>query len=211
MKRKIVHIDEKLCNGCGQCVPNCVEQALQIVNGKAKIVKDIYCDGLGACLGYCPMGAITIIEREAEAFDHEKVHKHITNQKNVSDSDKNLLEVQWPVKLDLVSPKAQFFENSEILFVADCVPVVLEDFHRLTFGKKVIIGCPKFNDAMAYATKLAEILKLNNIVSISVMHMEVPCCVGLKWVVTKALDICGKSVLVKVFEVKIGGQCVEFK
>lgn len=215
MKRKIVHIDENLCNGCGQCIPSCVERALQIVDGKAKIVKDIYCDGLGACLGHCPQGAITIVEREADAFDQEEVHKyinkHATAASTVSTVSSTLQKVQWPIKIDLVSPKAPFFENAELWFVADCAPVVLKNFHELTGGKQIIIGCPKFNDAKAYAAKLSEILKQNNILSITVVHMEVPCCTGLKWAVNKALDMSGKKVSTRELEVKIGGESVELK
>ena len=215
MKRKIVHIDENLCNGCGQCIPGCVEQALQIVEGKAKIVKDIYCDGLGACLGHCPQGAITIIEREAEAFDQEEVHKYINSQTVNTPTDSSasvaLQKSQWPIKIDLISPKAPFFENAHVLFVADCAPVVFKDFQNMTRGKQVIIGCPKFNDAKAYAIKLSEILKLNNIIAITVVHMEVPCCTGLKWVVNKALEDSGKKVLTQEIEVKVGGETVELK
>ncbi|MCL2691651.1 MAG: 4Fe-4S ferredoxin [Candidatus Bathyarchaeota archaeon] len=222
MKRKIVHIDESLCNGCGQCIPGCVEQALQIVEGKARIVKDIYCDGLGACLGHCPQGAITIIEREAEAFDKEEVHKYINNQTLNTQTDRlaslasssavvTLQKVQWPIKIDLISPKAPFFENANVLFVADCAPVVFKDFQNIARGKQVIIGCPKFNDAKAYAAKMSEILKLNNINSITVVHMEVPCCTGLKWVVNKALEDSGKKVLTQEIEVKVGGETIELK
>ncbi|MDR2719798.1 MAG: 4Fe-4S binding protein [Nitrososphaerota archaeon] len=217
MKRKIVQIDEDLCNGCGQCIPSCVERALQIVEGKARSVKDLYCDGLGACLGHCPQGAITIVEREADAFDQEEVHKYISTQTSITLTPNNnvsssvLQKPQWPVKIDLISPKAPFFENANLMFVADCAPVVLKKFHTLTIGKQVIIGCPKFNDAQAYAAKLSEILKLHNIVSIIVVHMEVPCCTGLKWVVNKALETCGKKVLTRIFEVKVGGDYVELK
>jgi ferredoxin len=217
MKRKIVHIDENLCNGCGQCISGCVEQALQIVEGKAKIVKDIYCDGLGACLGHCPQGAITIVDREAEAFDQEEVHKYINRQTTITQTVNAPLtsslqkKPQWPVKIDLISPKTPFFENSNILFTADCVPVVLKDFQTLSEGKQVLIGCPKFNDAKAYAAKLSEILKLNNVASIMVVHMEVPCCTGLKWAVNKALTECGKKVSTREVEVKIGGESVELK
>jgi len=120
-------------------------------------------------------------------------------------------KVQWPIKIDLISSKALFFENANILFVADCAPVVLKNFHTLTSGKQIIIGCPKFNDAQAYAAKLSEIVKLNNIVSITVIHMEVPCCTGLKWVVNKALENCGKAVLTREIEVKVGGESIELK
>jgi ferredoxin len=204
LKRKIVSIDETLCNGCGQCIPNCIEGALQIVNGKAKIVKDSYCDGLGACLGHCSQGAITIIEREAEAFSQEEVQAYINKHVTSTSMQKR----QWPIKIDLVSATAAFFENANILLTADCVPVVLKKFHTLAEGKQILIGCPKFNDAQAYAAKLLEILRLNNIVSISVVHMEVPCCTGLKWVAHKAVEKSGKKVSVMEFEVKVGGEII---
>lgn len=211
MKRKIVNIDENLCNGCGACIPKCAEGALQIVNGKAKIIKETYCDGLGACLGQCPRGAITITEREAQPFDEKEVHEHLktarpTEKQPVGQPQKP----QWPVKLNLVPTKAPFFEGADLLLAADCAPVAFKGFHdKLLPGKRVIIGCPKFDDARAYAQKLSEILKQNNINSIAVVHMEVPCCVGLKWAVNKALELSGKSVPTKEYEVKIGGEIVE--
>jgi ferredoxin len=204
MKRKIVNINQALCNGCGACIPKCVEGALQIVNGKAQIVKETYCDGLGACLGHCPQGAITITEREAPEFSQEEVHQY-QKTKNAPTAQKP----QWPVKLDLVPVKAPFFENADLLFAADCAPVALRNFHDLMTKKRVIIGCPKFNDARAYAAKLTEILQQNNIASITVVHMEVPCCTGLKWAVNKALEGSGKKVPVREFEVKVGGEIVE--
>jgi ferredoxin len=220
VKRKIVNIDEKLCNGCGQCIPKCAEGALQIINCKAKIVKDSYCDGLGACLGYCPQGAITITERDAEEFDQEKVNAHINIQTTRTQTINNTTSTattitpqkpQWPIKIELVAPNAQFFENANILLTADCVPVVLKNFHEIATGKQVIICCPKVNDARTHATKLTEILKLNNIISITVIHMEVPCCAGLKWATNKALEATGKKIPVKELEIKIGGEPVEFK
>jgi Fe-S-cluster-containing hydrogenase component 2 len=189
MKRKIVQIDESRCNGCGVCIPKCAEGALQIINGKAKLVKDTYCDGLGACLGQCPQGAITVIEREADAFNEAEVHEYLKSkgiQKPASASAGNVPQKpQWPVKLDLVPPKAPFFENIDLLLAADCAPVALKNFHDLMAGKRVIIGCPKFNDARAYAAKLTDILSQNSIASVTVVHMEVPCCTGLKWAVNK--------------------------
>jgi len=213
-KRKIVNINENLCNGCGNCIPKCAEGALQIVNGKAKIIKETYCDGLGACLGECPQGAITLTEREAEAFNEAEVHEHLknktilkppTNPQNTS----ALQKPQWPVKLNLVPVKAPFFENADILLAADCAPVALKNFHDLMAGKRVVIGCPKFDDARAYAQKLTEILQQNNIASVTVVHMEVPCCTGLKWAVNKALEGSGKQIPTKEYEVKIGGEIVE--
>jgi ferredoxin len=211
MKRKIVNIDESLCNGCGQCIPKCAEGALKIINGKAKLVKDTYCDGLGACLGQCPQGAITVTEREADAFSEAEVHEYLktTGTSKPAPANTGAQKPQWPVKLDLVPVKAPFFENANILLAADCAPVALKNFHDLMIDKRVIIGCPKFNDARAYAAKLTEILQQNNIASITVVHMEVPCCTGLKWAVNKALEGSGKHVPVKEYEAKIGGDIVE--
>ena len=193
MKRKIVNINENLCNGCGNCIPKCAEGALQIVNGKAKIIKETYCDGLGACLGQCPQGAITITEREADAFNEAEVHEHlktkIATQTNNPSKQPDTQKPQWPVKLNLVPVKAPFFENADLLFAADCAPVALKNFHDFMAGKRVIIGCPKFDDARAYAQKLTEIFQQNNIASVTVVHMEVPCCTGLKWAVNKALEV----------------------
>ncbi len=214
-KRKIVNINEELCTGCGNCILKCAEGALQIVNGKAKIIKETYCDGLGACLGECPQGAITITESEAEPFNEKEVHEHLKN-KAVSASPRNVQassspqKPQWPVKLNLVPTKAPFFENADLLLAADCAPIALKNFHdTLMPGKRVIIGCPKFDDARAYAQKLSEIFKQNNIATVTVAHMEVPCCVGLKWAVNKALELSGKQIPVKEYEVKIGGEIVE--
>jgi ferredoxin len=213
IKRKIVNINENICNGCGNCIPKCAEGALQIVNGKAKIIKETYCDGLGACLGQCPQGAITITEREADAFNEAEVHEHLKTkiaiQTTTPQIKQSLQKPQWPIKLNLVPVKAPFFENGDLLFAADCAPVALKNFHEFITGKRVIIGCPKFDDARAYAQKLTEIFQQNNINSVTVVHMEVPCCTGLKWAVNKALESSGKKIPVKEYEVKIGGEVVE--
>ena len=214
MKRKIVNINENLCNGCGNCIPKCAEGALQLVNGKAKIIKETYCDGLGACLGQCPQGAITITEREAEAFNEAEVHEHLKNKTatkpTITSINKTPPKPQWPIKLNLVPVKAPFFEGANLLLAADCAPVAFKNFHdSLMPGKQVLIGCPKFDDARAYAQKLTEILMQNNVASVSVVHMEVPCCSGLKWVLSKALEASGKQIPVKEYEIKIGGEIVE--
>jgi NAD-dependent dihydropyrimidine dehydrogenase PreA subunit len=214
MKRKIVNINQDLCNGCGSCIPKCAEGALQIINGKAQLTKDVYCDGLGACLGQCPQGAITITEREAEAFDEKQVHDHLKDTTphapNMNLQTGTPQKPQWPVKLDLVPVKAPFFDKADLLLAADCAPIAVKDFHgKLMVGKRVVIGCPKFNDARAYAEKLTEIFKQNDIASVAVAHMEVPCCVGLKWAVNKALEGSGKHIPVKEYEVKVGGEIVE--
>ena len=208
MKRKIVEIDETLCDGCGNCIPKCAEGALQIVNGKATIVKDIYCDGLGACLGHCPQGAITIIEREAENFDEEAARKHVTKA-DVKANNKPVLP-QWPLKLNLVPLEAPFFEKADLLITADCAPVACSNFRgSLLPGKRIVIGCPKFDDARAYAQKLGEILKRNDIASITIAHMEVPCCSGLKWAVDKAVEVSGKQIPIKRYVITIGGEITE--
>jgi len=205
--RKIVQIDESLCNGCGSCIPKCAEGALKIVNGKATIVKDIYCDGLGACLGHCPQGAITIIEREAEQFDEEAARSHV---KSGEKSGNRAPVMQWPLKINLVPFKAPFYEEADLLIAADCAPVALQNFNSsLLPGKRVIIGCPKFEDVRAYAQKLGEILKQNNVSSITVAHMEVPCCSGLKWAVDKAIEASGKQIPIKRFEITIRGEINE--
>lgn len=206
--RKIVDIDEILCNGCGNCIPKCAEGALQIVNGKAKIVKEIYCDGLGACIGQCPQGAISIIEREAEEFDEKAVEQHLARDK--AKTSQTPAKPQWPVKLNLVPRQAPFYDQANLLIMADCAPVTYSNLQKnLLPGKRKIIGCPKFEDARGYAEKLQEIFQLNNIASITVVHMEVPCCSGLKWAVDKALQATGKDIPVKQYIVTIEGELIE--
>jgi ferredoxin len=206
VKRKIVNINETLCNGCGQCIPKCAEGALRIVNGKAKIVKETYCDGLGACLGQCPQGAITIVEREAPDFDEKEVLEYLKRKT----APIGFVKPQWPVKMNLVPLKAPFYEGADLLIAADCAPIALKNFQEKLLPKKtVIIGCPKFDDARAYAQKLTEIFKQNNINSITVAHMEVPCCTGLKWAVTKAVEASGKKIPIKEYEIKINGELIE--
>lgn len=215
MKRKIVEIDEAKCNGCGLCVPNCAEGALQIINGKAKLVKDIYCDGLGACLGHCPMGAIKIIERDAEAFDEKAVSERLKKahteprvsafsgcpgsrvmdlkkkKSEAETSTKTKLESelsQWPIQLMLVPAAAPYFKGADLLITADCVPFSYANFHQeFLKDKKLIICCPKLDNTDYYVEKLAEIFRVNNLKSITVLHMEVPCCYGLASVVKEAL------------------------
>jgi len=204
--RKIVQIDEELCNGCGECIPQCVEGAIQIVEGKARIVKDSYCDGLGACLGYCPQGALSIIEREAEKFDETAAFAHQKEQEKQK-QDKTASSLQWPVQLNLVSVEAPFLENADLLLTADCVPVAYPDFHKnLVPEKRVLLGCPKFDDSRKYAAKLGEILKRNNVKSLTVAHMEVPCCSGLKWIAEKAVKESKKQIALKSCVLGVDGK-----
>jgi ferredoxin len=214
--RKIVNIDENLCNGCGACIPKCAEGALQVVNGKARMIKETYCDGLGACLGQCPQGAIKITEREAPEFDEKEVHEYLKHKQAAATApaapqvNAAPAKPQWPVKINLVPVQAPFYQNADLLIAADCAPIALKNFHNtLALCKRVIIGCPKFDNARAYAQKLGDILKLNNVASITVAHMEVPCCTGLKWAVDKALEASGKKIPVKEYEIKIGGEIIE--
>src|SRR3989338_11271998 len=155
MKRKIIKIDELKCDGCGLCVPNCAEGALQIVNGKAKIVSEVYCDGLGACLGHCPQGAITIEEREAEEFNEEAVKKHLSKGGSPAAKVESELR-QWPVQLHLVSPLAPYFQGADVVVSADCVDYSLGNFHSDHLkGKSLAIACPKLDDGQeVYAEKL---------------------------------------------------------
>ncbi len=210
VKRRIVNIDKTLCNGCGVCIPKCAEGALEIVNGKATIVKDAYCDGLGVCLGHCPQGAISITEREAPEFDKKEVFEHLKSkmiERNKAEPSQVATKPQWPIKLNLVPVKASFFDNADLLLAADCAPVALKQFNNeLLPGKRVVIGCPKFDDARAYAQKLGEIIKHNSVVSITIAHMEVPCCSALNWIVSKALEVSGRKIPVREYEITVNGE-----
>lgn len=232
MIRKIVSIDEERCNGCGLCVTACVEGAIEIVNGKARLVSDSYCDGLGACIGECPVGAITIIEREAEPFDEEAAREHSQRVKrelpcgcpssvsreilhNESEQEEDIAVItsqlsNWPVQLTLISPYAPYLNGADILLSADCVPFAYADFHRhFVKGKKVIIGCPKLDDAEFYVEKLAEIFKNASINSITIVHMEVPCCSGLSRIARKALALSGKDIPINDVTIGISGEVLE--
>jgi Pyruvate/2-oxoacid:ferredoxin oxidoreductase delta subunit len=223
--RKIVKIDEEKCTGCGVCIPNCAEGALKIVDGKARLVSDIYCDGLGACLGHCPEDAIEIIEREAEEFDEEAVHEYlktlepaasctavtsligtqVTEPVHSIDQESELRH--WPVQLHLVPIKAPFWNNADLLLMADCVGVAQPELHnKLLSGRSVMIGCPKFDDAQAYVNKLTEILKQNNVRSLTVANMEVPCCSGLRRIAEIALKQSGKMIPSQSLVVSVKGE-----
>ncbi len=231
MQRKIVHIDEDKCNGCGLCIPNCAEGAIKIINGKAKLIDDKFCDGFGACLGHCPQDAITIIERDAPEFDEEavKVHLHEMRPKvmrtmhacpgsmaldfrsertQATAAARQSSELrQWPVQLTLVSPEASYFKNAELLVAADCVPFAYPNFHSdFLAGKSLIIGCPKLDDAGFYVDKLTEMLKKNNIKGITLVNMEVPCCFGLQSIVEEALLRAKKVLPIRQTVITIRGE-----
>jgi NAD-dependent dihydropyrimidine dehydrogenase PreA subunit len=215
--RNVVKIDEEKCDGCGLCVNACAEGAIKIIDGKAKLVSEVYCDGLGACIGHCPQDAITVEKREAEAFDEEATKKHLAKDKKAhvhndfvcpgmatqklrEDTKPVASEAaevpsqlsHWPVQLKLVSPHAPYFANADLLLVADCVPFAMGDFHaKFLKGHSIAVGCPKLDNAEFYIEKLAEILKANKLNSLTVIHMEVPCCSGLTHIAREAITHSG--------------------
>lgn len=232
-ERDIVKIDEEKCNGCGLCVTACAEGAIKIINGKAKLVSDTYCDGLGACLGHCPQDAITIEQREAAEFDEEATKAHLARQGQEADVpmvcpglamhnfDEKPAEAEeetgvvssqlghWPVQLKLVARTAPYFADADLLLVADCVPVAMGDFHqRFLKGRAVAMGCPKLDEAGFYIEKLADILKANTIRSLTVVHMEVPCCSGLTHVAREAVVASGKEMPFEDVTVGLRGDVV---
>ena len=232
MIRKIISIDEEKCDGCGLCVPSCAEGALQIVNGKAKLVKDSFCDGLGNCLGDCPRGAITIEEREADPFDEEAVKEHLQKpqapvgcpgmaamsfgepREKDTESGRTVPSMlgQWPVQLHLVSPAAPYWKNADVLIAASCVPVAFGDFqNRLLKNRRIVIACPKLDRTEGYVEKLTEIFRHNDIASVTVAHMEVPCCTGLVAMVERALADSGKVLPYRRVKIGIQGKVLEEK
>lgn len=226
MKRKIVKIDAEKCNGCGLCIKACHEGALELVNGKAKLVSESYCDGLGDCLPECPTGAITIEEREAAPFDEEAVKRNMLpcgcpgtqvktlEKKAASDShhccsDRESQLRQWPCQLKLVPVNAPFFEEAHILIAADCTAYAYANIHEDFMKNKVtIIGCPKL-DNIDYTEKLTEILKQHEIRSITVLRMEVPCCGGIVQAVKNALIDSKKMIPWNVITIGTDGSIIE--
>ena len=203
--RDIVEIDEAKCNGCGLCIPQCAEGALQLVDGKVRLVSDTYCDGLGACLGHCPQGALRVIQREAEAFDADAVHAHVAAHSPSPSPEGSALR-QWPIQLHLVPSKATFFNDCDLLVIADCVPLAYPEVHsHLLATRAVVVGCPKFDDAPGYVKKLTAILQNNAVRRITVAHMEVPCCFGLVDVIKSAIAQSGKEIPFKEVIISIKG------
>ena len=280
MKRNIISIDEEKCTGCGQCIPDCPEGALQIIDGKARLVSDLFCDGLGACIGTCPEGAINVVEREAGPYDERAVMENIERQGSavikahlehllghgqrdlynqaieyliehsvmIPDHDNSgslTRQVhshgnpfarcpgsaeqsfarnhysggesagasteselrQWPVQLRLLNPQAAYFDNADLLISADCVPFAYAGFHKDFLRDKIVIMfCPKLDhDIDEYISKLADIFSVHTVRSITVLHMEVPCCGGVTYVVDKALERSGKKILVTDKTITIQG------
>ena len=229
--RNIVKIDEEKCNGCGQCVDACAEGAIEIIDGKAKLVSEVYCDGLGACIGHCPQEAITIEQRQADEFDEQATKAHLAEKKSPQQQSdfvcpgmmsKNLRDKaeptesgsvsvpsqlsHWPVQLKLVSPQAPYFANADLLLVADCVPFAMGDFHdRFLKDHSIVVGCPKLGDSRFYIEKLAEIIKKNKLNSLTVIHMEVPCCSGLSHIAKQAFVLANVNLTFKDITVALDG------
>ncbi len=238
--RKIVRINEEKCNGCGLCVPACAEGALQIINGKAKLVSEKYCDGLGACLDECPQGAITIEERVSEGFNEEAVKQHLGHkepartQASVHTEEKlpcgcssatvtqfdrpEAAEVapgggrqpsmlrHWPVQLALVPPFAPFLQGADLVLTADCVPFAYPGFHQdFLRNHSVLVACPKLDDFEAHLKKLTAILSVADVKSLTVVHMEVPCCFGLVHLAKQAIKSSGKDIPFKEVTISVKG------
>jgi len=261
VKRKIITINEGKCTGCAKCIPNCPEGAIQVLDGKARLVSDLFCDGLGACVGHCPENAMHVEEREAEVYDEAKVmeniiragpttikahllhlkehgakeylqeaikvlddkgievpnleHRHMCpgsrlhemkHDSNVDAGQRSELS-QWPVQLNLLPVNAPFFNGADLLVAADCTAFAAGVFHGgLLKGKVLAIGCPKFDDISHYEEKLTESFKSNDIKSVTVAIMEVPCCRGLYAAVENALAQSGKPIPLERTVVRISGE-----
>uniref|UniRef100_UPI003FF07B4D ATP-binding protein n=1 Tax=Eubacterium sp. TaxID=142586 RepID=UPI003FF07B4D len=230
MIRRIIHIDENKCNGCGACANACHEGAIGMVNGKAKLLRDDYCDGLGDCLPTCPTGAITFVEREALEYDREAVEKNMkakAEKKEVfhgcpssrmhtfnrtSESIEQMPAVnksqlgQWPCQIKLVPINAPYFNNAELLIAADCTAYAYANMHNeFMRGKITVIGCPKLDD-IDYSEKLTEIIRQNDIKSVTIVRMEVPCCGGLEHAAKEAIKKSGKFLPWQVVTISIDGK-----
>ena len=269
MKRDIIKINKEKCNGCGDCIPGCPEGALQVIDGKARLISDLFCDGLGACIGTCPQDAIEIEQREAVPYDEINVMENIVKEgpnvikahlKHLNDHGQNdflkqakdflternikipeyesgtvpgtcpgSMEMElekpvsggeapvysaelrnWPVQLQLLNPNAPYFKNADLLIAADCAPFAYANFHqRFLKNKILIIFCPKLDKTIEqYVDKLAEIFKNQDIKSISIVHMEVPCCSGIEVIVKRALEKSKKNIIIKDYTISIKGEII---
>lgn len=235
MIRRIIRIDDKKCDGCGWCAEACHEGAIGIINGKAKLLRDDYCDGLGDCLPVCPAGAIAFEEREAMEYDEVEATRNIERKnaktlpcgcpgsnakviakepvqsENSVSSRSNVVShlQQWPVQIKLVPVNAPYFDGAKLLIAADCAAYARASFHEdFIKGRITLIGCPKL-DENDYSEKLTEILTHNNIMSITVVRMEVPCCKGIESAVMQALQNCGKMIRWQAVVIGIDGKMLD--
>ena len=233
MIRKIIEINEEKCNGCGLCASACHEGAIGMVNGKAKLLRDDYCDGLGNCLPVCPTGAITFIEREAAAYDEAAVQAHMRAQAEQEQplacgcpgSQSRALHHapaaqpqmaapavselrQWPVQIKLAPINAPYFTGAHLLIAADCTAYAYANFHQdFIRGKITLVGCPKLDEG-DYSEKLTEIIRCNEIKSVTVVRMEVPCCGGIEHAVRTALQKSGKFLPWQVVVISTEGEVI---
>ena len=229
MIRKIIKINEARCNGCGACADACHEGAIEIIDGKAKLTREDYCDGLGDCLPACPTEAISFEEREAPAYDEQAVlrakqikqsklpcgcpgtQSKLISRRNVADVNTLNVEsclTQWPVQINLVPVNASYFDNANLLVAADCTAYAYGDFHNKFIRNRIaLIGCPKL-DEVDYTEKLTQIITLNNIKSVTVVRMEVPCCGGIENAVKNALQVSGKFIPWQIRVITTNGRII---
>lgn len=237
--RKIIEIDEDLCDGCGNCVTGCAEGALQIIDGKARVVSETFCDGLGACIGECPTGALKIVEREAPPFDEAAVKKHLTKKEKetmpcgcpsahiqifdkpsaceAANKPKHFISAEeesalthWPIQIKLIPPGAPFLKGADLLVLADCTAVAFPTLHRdLMKGKVVMMGCPKFDNVQEYVEKFAGIFKTADIKSVTTVVMEVPCCAGMPVIVKKGMESANKKIPMKEIVLSLRGKILK--
>lgn len=236
MIRKIIHIDEQLCNGCGACADACHEGAIGMVNGKARLLRDDYCDGLGDCLPVCPTGAISFVEREAAAYDEAAVmaskakaaegdtlpcgcpgtqsraikHMELSMSETLRMPDEQPSRLsQWPVQIKLAPINAPYFSGARLLVAADCTAYAYGAFHeRFIKGRITLVGCPKL-DSVDYSEKLTEIIRQNDIKDVTVVRMEVPCCGGIENAVKAALQNSGKFIPWQVVTISTDGRILD--
>lgn len=240
MIRKIIHIDEEKCNGCGLCAEACHEGAIDIIDGKAKLVRENFCDGLGDCLPTCPTGAISFEEREAPAYDEAavkkaqegKAHEHAMHagggcpgsrmmqfaksRSNAEEAEEDAAPArqtsrlgQWPCQIKLVPVQAPFFDGAKLLIAADCTAYAYANMHEdFMKGKVTLIGCPKL-DSVDYTEKLTAIIANNDIQSVAVVRMEVPCCGGLQMAAENALRASGKFIPWQVYTISVDGRILD--
>lgn len=209
MIRRLIEIDEERCNGCGACVKACHEGAIGLINGKARLLRDDYCDGLGDCLPNCPTGAISFVEREAAEYDEAAVLANKARAADCSSSpDVPSALINWPVQLKLAPVTAPHYNGADLLIAADCTAYAYGSIHRdFISGRVTLIGCPKLDNA-DYGEKLGEILYANDIKSLTLLRMQVPCCGGLELALRKAIKASGKLIPMQVVIISSSGQIV---